>query len=50
MAEAQVNVQVSGNAGSSELRQRLQEVVDANRIAMNLRMQAKITVIKAQRG
>lgn len=50
MADAQVNVQVSGNAGSSELRQRLQEVVDANRIAMNLRMQAKITAIKAQRG
>ena len=50
MAEPQVNVQVSGNTGSSDLRQRLQEVVDANRIAMNLRMQAKITAIKAKRG
>jgi hypothetical protein len=50
MAEAQVNVQVSGQVGSAELRQRLQEVVDGNRIAMNLRMQARITTIKAQRG
>lgn len=50
MADAQVKVQVSGNGGSSELRQRLQEVVDGNRIAMNLHMQAKITAIKAQRG
>ena len=48
MAEPQVNVQVSGSDGASELRQRLQEVVDANRIAMNLRTQNKITVIKAK--
>lgn len=45
MAEAQVNVQVSGG-GTSELRQRLQEQVEANRIAMNLRQQAKITAAK----
>ena len=50
MAEPQVNVQVTGSSDSNALRQSLQEVVDANRIAMNLRMQAKITEIKAKRG
>lgn len=45
MAEAQVNVQVSGGS-TSDLRQRLQEQVEANRIAMNLRQQAKITAAK----
>jgi hypothetical protein len=49
MADPQVNVQVTGNSGS-DLRQRLQDVVDANRIAMNLRMQNKITVLKAKNG
>lgn len=50
MADPQVNVQVTGSSDSSALRQSLQEVVDGNRIAMNLRMQAKITEIKAKRG
>lgn len=45
MADAQVNVQVSGG-GTSDLRQRLQEQVDANRIAMNLRQQNKLTAVK----
>jgi len=49
MAEPQVNVQVSGRSGS-DLRQRLQDVVDANRIAMNLRTQNRITVLKAKNG
>ena len=49
MADPQVNVQVSGSSGS-DLRQRLQDVVDANRIAMNLRTQNKITVLKAKNG
>ena len=45
MADAQVNVQVSGG-GTSDLRQLLQERVEANRIAMNLRQQDKITAAK----
>lgn len=45
MASPQVNVAVVG--GSSGLRQRLQELVDANRIAMNLRQQSQLTAVKA---
>ena len=46
MADAQVYVQVSGSSGS-DLRQRLQDQVDANRIAMNLRQQSKNISVKA---
>jgi hypothetical protein len=47
MADAQVNVQVSGNGDAGELRQRLQEQVEANRIALNLRYQAKVAAAEA---
>lgn len=50
MADAQVNVQVSGGNGTAALRQRLQEVVEANRIAMNLRQQQRILEAKVSRG
>lgn len=46
MADAQVTVAVRGG-GVEALRQRLQEVVDGNRIAMNLRQQNQLTTIKA---
>lgn len=50
MAEAQVNVQVQGSANVAALRQRLQEVVEANRIAMNLRQQQRMLEVKVSRG
>lgn len=48
MASPQVNVAVVG--GSSGLRQRLQELVDGNRIAMNLRQQGQLTAVKAAKA
>lgn len=49
MADANVTVNISGSANSDELRQRLQEQVAANRIALNLRQQARLTAL-ATRG
>lgn len=48
MADANVNVTVSGNSGSDELRQKLQEQVAANRIALNLRQQARLIALAAR--
>lgn len=49
MADAQVNVSVNDGSTHS-LRQKLQEVVDANRIALNLRQQNQTVVIKASKA
>lgn len=49
MADAQVNVAVSGG-GVDALRQRLQETVEANRIALNLRQQNQLTTAKAAKA
>ncbi len=50
MADTQVQVQVNGNNGTAALRQQLQEVVEANRIALNLRQQQRNLEIKVSRG
>lgn len=50
MADAQVQVQVNGSNGAAALRQRLQEVVEANRIVLNLRQQQRNLEIKVSRG
>ena len=47
MAESPVNVVVTGGSGNDELRQRLQEQVEANRIALNLRYHAKLAAAEA---
>lgn len=49
MADAQVNVSVN-DGNITALRQKLQEVVDANRIALNLRQQNQTVVIKASKA
>jgi len=41
------NVFNLSSAGSGALRQRLQDVVDANRIALNMRGQRLVTIKKA---
>jgi hypothetical protein len=50
MADAQVQVQVNGSNRTAALRQRLQEVVEANRIALNLRQQQRNLEVKVSRG
>ena len=50
MADAQVNVQVQGGTNVAALRQRLQDVVEANRIAMNLRQQQRNLEAKVRSG
>lgn len=46
MADPQLKVSVN-SGGVEALRQRLQEVVDGNRIALNLRQQNVLTAAKA---
>lgn len=50
MAQPQVNVTMGGGSGMEALRQRLQESVEANRIALNLRQQSQQTTAKALRA